>query len=60
MKARWVWPVPLMLALLWLGGFVWFVKAAQDSAATMDRSAGPIGVAAVALALEAAARARAS
>ena len=36
MKARWVWPVPLMLALLWLGGFAWFVKAAQDSAATMD------------------------
>ncbi|MEY3732012.1 MAG: hypothetical protein RLZZ57_2768 [Pseudomonadota bacterium] len=36
MKARLVWHVPLMLALLWLGGFAWFVKAAQDSAETMD------------------------
>jgi uncharacterized SAM-binding protein YcdF (DUF218 family) len=37
MKARLLWLLPLALLLLWLGGFIWFLRATQET--TMDGSA---------------------
>jgi uncharacterized SAM-binding protein YcdF (DUF218 family) len=32
MKPRWLWFLPLALLLLWLAGFIWFLRATQETA----------------------------
>ncbi|MCA3365036.1 MAG: YdcF family protein [Roseomonas sp.] len=37
MKARWLWPIGLLL-LLWLGGLLWFLRAVQEAAADSSQT----------------------